>query len=304
MNIESTFNNICISDIWNYECEVIYQNKSDELLNELFLITLLDNLQEEITKNGKSVFGVEMAKSNPSYYKKQVELLRANQFKDIKGRFVFDFFMVKNDCYSYNREIIIQNTDKKFQYWFALKLRQYNERLSLLIIFLDNHLRVSFENNTASFLEFIEMIVLQYSEILTEKIKTTITWKTKKLFSESNVKISNDRNCDLKLWNAECFDLFEYLVEKYVTEKGKKQKFSNIYIYLKSLLTINCATNKSPKRKSAVLRANKDEYRKYVSANFDIDYINSKINISSNHDDQIVILNDLHEEFLDNYLLR
>ncbi len=77
-----------------------------------------------------------------------------------------------------NMTITVNHTD--FDYWFALKLRQYQIRMKYTFGFLEYHLTHSFNGNKERYEEFLELILLQYKNTFFNKGLTKIVKKYRK----------------------------------------------------------------------------------------------------------------------------
>ncbi|WP_027393526.1 hypothetical protein [Aquimarina latercula] len=67
------------------------------------------------------------------------------------------------------KNITITSKHTDFDYWFALKLRQYQMSLKNIPKFLDYHLSKSFNNDKKHFNEFLKLTLLQYQKIFFNK---------------------------------------------------------------------------------------------------------------------------------------
>ncbi len=64
---------------------------------------------------------------------------------------------------------LITKKSSDFDFWFALKLRQYQMELKQIPIFLNYHLKNSFNNDNKAFGEFLKLIILQYKKVFFNK---------------------------------------------------------------------------------------------------------------------------------------
>ncbi|MFC5047899.1 hypothetical protein ACFSTE_00630 [Aquimarina hainanensis] len=69
------------------------------------------------------------------YYKKTRKFLNATAY--LEALISLDYFASRDDLYQYGQTIIIEMENPDFDYWFALKLRQYDTDLKHLKVFLD-----------------------------------------------------------------------------------------------------------------------------------------------------------------------
>ena len=236
--------NICLSEIYLFESRKVQMNQSG-VLSGYNLGKLLDKLQHEYSTKGTPVFGFEMMEENPVYYERQSKGYRDVLLHDILERFVFDYFFVKYDCFTYSSEILISNENQKeFMYWFALKLRQFEEDVIDITDFLNYHLINSFDNNKENYLNFLDSLLTQYGEILLLKIRISIEKLMRKFNDEMDFEISPKKiigktNSDSQEYPVEIFTslnsflLFEDL-KKHIN-KDEEHLTGYSYIYRKML---------------------------------------------------------------------
>lgn len=98
-----------------------------------------------------------------------------------------------------------------------------------------------------------------------------------------NINTPAEYNIDF--WNKECFELFKHLAENY-NATAKKQKFINIWLYLK----YNTKDN-------LVFTYGKEKYKTYVTTEFKFDFSKAKINKPNNFDNQLTILHNHYTNY-------
>ena len=163
---------IDIADIW--ACEQSYLFSNDYDLN--FAAELLSKLQLLIPKHAPPIFGIEMCTAENSYHTRQLETY-INKLSSIKSQFEIDYFFSQNNCFSYYSNIIIKRKDDDYDFWFTLKLRQYDGKLSYISKFLKYQLTNNFNKNFSTFSAHIKLCLRQYPELLTSRvIDTTNEW--------------------------------------------------------------------------------------------------------------------------------
>jgi hypothetical protein len=72
-----------------------------------------------------------------------------------------------------------------FQFFFALKLRQYKYALIHSFKFLDHQLRSNFKRDKESYIEFLILLIRQYSDLFSEELIKTINDYLNKLRKKS-----------------------------------------------------------------------------------------------------------------------
>ena len=82
--------------------------------------------------------------------------------QDLLDKYELKTFFYNDNCYNYERNIIIDRKVESFEYWFSLKLTQYISRLNFLDYFLDYQLLENFDNKADSFSLFLNKNILKY----------------------------------------------------------------------------------------------------------------------------------------------
>ncbi len=85
---------------------------------------------------------------------------------------------------------LITKKSPDFDFWFALKLRQYQMELKQIPVFLNYHLKSSFNNDNKAFSEFLKLIILQYKKVFFNKKVSKKVKEYYKLFFKSIENIS------------------------------------------------------------------------------------------------------------------
>ena len=163
------------ADVWNYEREnLLFSEKN----NHKIALTLINKLANIIVHRGISDFSqADYDNGNENfkrYYssniKKYVVCL-----KSLETQYEIEYFFDKNgNCYSYNQSIIISIGDPDYDFWFTLRLRQYDGKISEIEKYLNYHLENNFNKDTPKFLKFLKLYLRQYSENLSNKVTSTV----------------------------------------------------------------------------------------------------------------------------------
>jgi hypothetical protein len=160
------------ADIW--ACERSYLFSKDYDLD--VAAELLSKLQLLISNHAPPNFGIEMRNTDNTYYKRQHERY-VKSLSSIKSQFEIDYFFSQDNCFSYYSNIIIKRKDDDYDFWFTLKLRQYDGKLSYISRFLKYQLTNNFNKNFSTFSAHIKVCIRQYPELLTSRvIDTTNEW--------------------------------------------------------------------------------------------------------------------------------
>ncbi|WP_438710734.1 hypothetical protein ACSTS3_18640 [Aquimarina muelleri] len=157
-----TYFSIDIGDIWSFESGLFLDNGDNLKLLE----SSIERIRNKTIERGRPSVTYDHSQYSDDmirYYSGKVE--RFLNAKDLKALVSLGYFVSRDDLYQYGQNIIITKEDPDFDYWFVLKLRQYDLGLKHLNDFLNYHLENSFENNKFKFKEFLELILLQYENL-------------------------------------------------------------------------------------------------------------------------------------------
>jgi len=164
------------ADIWKSEREYFLSvEKNIELAR-----TIIFEIQSVLIENTDANFGIELYDNGndeqKDYYSRNIRQYLDNLNNNEKI-FYLDYFFHLNDCYSYNNSYIIkkdQIDDVKFQFFFALKLRQYQYSLINVVKFLSYQKRENFKNNFKALSDFLILVFKQYSTLFSEELTDTV----------------------------------------------------------------------------------------------------------------------------------
>lgn len=161
-----------IADIWFCERSYFFSKEQDLV----FASKLLEMTQSIITKYAKPAFGQEMRSSDESYYE-QKYVSYVKSLNSIENQFALDYFFRQDKCFEYTHSIIITNENLDYGFWFILKLRQYDGKLTEINNFLKYQLKNNYKNRSADFGIFLKLNIKQYPELLSKRvIETTNDW--------------------------------------------------------------------------------------------------------------------------------
>lgn len=234
--IEANFTNynIDLADIWDFERELFLNNQnSEEKASELIY-----KIQIEIIKKTEPLFDNSYADNNEDncdYYKRNIDqYLKARN--SIKTLFQIDFFFNNDKCYEYNSPIVIEKHNNDFDYWFALKLKQYQLKLIQLEHFLNFQLNENFERNKRFFDNFLTLIVHQYGNVFFNKnlIECIQDWNSNK--NNSIPKNINTRLTDSRKMEG---DFFSFKLKALNEEPNYLELNANSWIQAFKLLKSN-----------------------------------------------------------------
>lgn len=165
---------IDISDIWSYERSLFLNDKTSEGL----AIKIKRKAEEIIVERGEASFSsLDYDEGNESfrkYYSKQIQTFMG-ALNNLSDSYSLDYFFTNNSCYEYSESIVIDQHNENFDFWFALKLRQYDNKIHLIDSFLDFQLVKTFANDIKKYSNYLELIVRQYQDgLLKSRITNTV----------------------------------------------------------------------------------------------------------------------------------
>jgi len=177
-------------DIWTFESEQFFCHKrTDEQIMKVksaLELQIMVNRKEQIVQNLPVTIRpiVTIADydngTNAEYWERHVrEILKT---KTISGRVNLGYFNVfdsgLDSFFSLQQNILIDDKNEQYDFWFALKLSQYISGIKYIPEFLNYQLHEVFNSDILSFCEFLEEVILQYKdEFIDEKVcKKTENW--------------------------------------------------------------------------------------------------------------------------------
>ena len=170
-----TYYEIHTADIWSYERAVFLDGKSTEDIAR----EVLDKIQPVICERAKPVLGIERYNRGDAeyrrYYQRNVNTF-IKSIGNLEELYRIDYFFFKDQLYQYDYDIIMNPGDRDFEFWFALKLRQYDGNIFSIADFLTYQLTKNFEGNTKDFLQLLKLTLRQYrGKLLSEKVVETVS---------------------------------------------------------------------------------------------------------------------------------
>lgn len=189
---DANLHSINTADIWKNERGIVFS----EYCNESIAINLLANLRGIIELKGQCNFSHEHYEkgddSFKNYYSNEMKLFLESQF-DFKELFKIEFFFdSKGNCFSFHTPVNVTKKDSNFDYWFALFLRQFDNKIIEIDKFLNFQLRNNFEENHSEFVRFLNLCLRQYSELISSKvIFTAQEWIENHPYKKSQARRNN-----------------------------------------------------------------------------------------------------------------
>jgi len=180
--------------IWENERSIVFSENCDET----FAIKLLSNLREIIELKGECNFNSESYDrgddSFKDYYSGEMNLFLKSHL-DFKEIYRIEFFFdAKGNCFSYHTTVLITKRDSNFDYWFALYLRQFDDKIIEIDNFLHFQLLTNFENHCSEFVIFLKHCLRQFSDLFSSKIVLTAQeWLENNALNKSQPRRNNKR---------------------------------------------------------------------------------------------------------------
>jgi hypothetical protein len=166
-SINFKYYKIDLADVWEYEREKFIAGETNEKLAQ----KLLDLIQPLVIKYGEPSFGHEMIAIDSIYYGRNILEYHG---ADLRMKYALNYFIHKDDCYEYNQTILITGKEEEFPFFFALKMRQYNDNLFEVNSFLQNQLSYSFDDDMVSYSKFLGICLFQFDSFFQQGLKSQI----------------------------------------------------------------------------------------------------------------------------------
>lgn len=165
---------------------------------------------------------------------------------------------------------------------YIVKSYSYNTDLKILNWNIAETLNIS-ESFVTEFISLMNFR-LRYTRIIVSNLEgmvnTPLITEPQQTFKESeNIESEEPEKFDSNNWNEKCFNLFNYLCDKYKM-KAKTQKYTNIWFYLE----YNTEDD-------YVFNFPKEDYKLFITDNIKFDFSRAKMNKPNNYETQLTILN-------------
>lgn len=169
MEVNFTYFEINTCDIWDYERSMFLSGKSSEELAH----KLIHDIRVLIEPNVEPVYNSEL-ETNEEYFQKKVDRY-LNVATNLEEMYALDYFIGYDGIYQYDYDIIIDKDHQDFEYWFNLKLRQYEDKILMIDEFLSFQLDKIFESKLDDYVKFLKMSIRQYEgDFYTSKVSDTL----------------------------------------------------------------------------------------------------------------------------------
>ncbi len=167
MYTNNDFYEINTADIWYHERGNFFSEFKDDILAK----KLLSKFQEVISSRGKSYYGIKNYDEGDNIYAKKLDRYQKSLIS-LDAQFEVEYFIVPSgDLFQYNYPVEVKRNDLDYDFWFMMKLRQYDSELRNIEDFLQFQLEKYFQNDFKSFKNILKISFLQYPNLLPKNVK-------------------------------------------------------------------------------------------------------------------------------------
>lgn len=241
---------INIIDIWPYERSLFFNEKTSseriQLVEKRTIKVIIDeaNLQHHLKGKPRVEPFTDIKRYDSGEHQEYwvQRLQRWNSaFANVHERIALDYFLEGDAFYSFTQDIQIDSSREDFDFWFSLKLVQYQENVKYLSSFLDFHLSSTFNNDNLKMRSFLQLLLYQYEhEILPSKVVILLkNWANnlKEKIDRLVQREAKDENKDSNTHKTFYLDI--------VRDQPKILKSNNEFIEALALLKKNKLINKN-----------------------------------------------------------
>ena len=240
---------IVFRELWEYETgyyfHLVDKKNDKKIAKQKKLLINLNNHIKSLIVGYKKPYITKA--SNPKKYCDLLEQKKKSIPFEQQLEEGFDYFYDDDHVYSYNQEIAITIDTKKFHYWLAVKIRQYNRDIFELNNFLEYHFQHSFYNKLWDMADFLDKLLVQYNFIGTkaysevqdfiDKLDVQIIEEQRRgelLIKTKTVTSSNTNNNFIKSTITESFTLVA-LEEDFNFFEKRRSRFLSMYNKLRNV---------------------------------------------------------------------
>ena len=166
---------INIIDIWPYERSLFFNEKTTEeriqLVEKKTIKAIIDaaNLRQHVEGKSRVEPFTDLKRydsgEHDGYWVQRLQKWD-RALGNVYERIALDFFLNQDAFYSFTQDIEIDLSNEDFDFWFSLKLTQYDENVKYLSPFLDFHLTSTFKDDFPKMGEFLKYLLCQHEDEL------------------------------------------------------------------------------------------------------------------------------------------
>lgn len=162
-----------IIDLWPYERSLFFNKKTTEeriqFVEKKTIKVIIDAAKLQQHVEGKSrVEPFTDLKRYDSGEHVEYWVQRLHKWDRASGsineRIALDFFLHQDAFFSFTQDIEIDLSNEDFDFWFSLKLTQYDKNIKYLSHFLDFHLTSTFKDDVPKMYEFLKLLINQHED--------------------------------------------------------------------------------------------------------------------------------------------
>ncbi|MDA9986595.1 hypothetical protein N9E11_01055 [Crocinitomicaceae bacterium] len=176
-------------DIWEFERDLFFSDNGsikrvENVESKLIDLIIRCHDRQIKDKNNQKIESITDLKKLDSgdhssgYYERYVRNWRTG-LGDKRERIAISIFQMQDAFYSLYQNIDVELSEETFDYWFTLKLSQFDFGVKHIADFLDYQLKTTFNSDVKKFHEFLDLLLLQYSnDILSDRVREVLgKWK-------------------------------------------------------------------------------------------------------------------------------
>ena len=238
---------INIIDIWPYERSLFFNEKTTsdriQLVEKRTIKVIIEEANSQQQVEGKPrVEPFTDLKRYDSGEHDEYWVQRLQRWNSVSGnvyeRIALDYFLEGDAFYSFTQDIQINLSREDFDFWFSLKLVQYQENVKYLSSFLDFHLTSTFNDDIAKTRAFLSLLLCQYEdEILPKRVVSILKDWLNNLKENQDSQVHKtfylDIVCDqprILQSNIEFIEAFKLLKNnKLISEDTNLEQFRGIF---------------------------------------------------------------------------
>lgn len=193
---------INIIDIWPYERSLFFNKRTSldriQLVEKRTIKVIIDaaNLDQHVEGKSPVEPFTDLKRydsgEHDEYWVQRLQRWNS-AFGNVYERIALDYFLEGDAFYSFTQDIQIDLSREDFDFWFSLKLVQYQENVKYLSSFLDFHLTSTFNDDIAKIRAFLSLLLCQYEdEILPKRVVSILKDWLNKLKENQDSQVHNE----------------------------------------------------------------------------------------------------------------